>query len=104
MTLDEMEEAFERASEREYTGIFACDGRFGTRRSDLHAFLLLESILPKTPEAGGYVMDFVAAAEHDQIWLDVDVEALAEVITEEQIQELDSCGVMFESEGLSMFV
>lgn len=68
-----------------------------SRRPDLHAFLLLDELLPGT-------RDMVCAAEHDEIFLDVDLKALALVVTDEQIHELVRCGVRFESEGLCMFV
>ncbi|MBS3648884.1 hypothetical protein KEU06_09720 [Pseudaminobacter sp. 19-2017] len=107
MTVDEMIEAFEAASNRPNTGVnFACDGRFGTKRNDLHAFMLLESILPEQVNENGHVMDMVTAAEHDKIWLEVDVRKLAEVITKEQIEELEACGVFAseDEDGLWMFV
>ncbi len=70
-----------------------------SNRADLHAFLLLEKLVP------GY-RDMVCAAEHDQIYLDTDVEKLVEVASESQIIELIRCGVMLDSEteGLTMFV
>ena len=106
MTVDEMIAAFEAAGDRTFTEIFQCDGRFGTKRNDLHAFMLLESILPGAPNSSGYVMDMVAAAEHDEIYLDINLERLAEVVTLEQVEELESCGVHFDEDGdgLSMFV
>lgn len=72
-----------------------------TKRRDLRAFLLLESILPATNGR-----DMVTAAEHDEIWLDIDPEELAKVITEEQIIELIRCGVRYDAgiDSLCMFV
>jgi len=67
-------------------------------RQDLHAFLLLEKILP------GKTGDMISAAEHDQIFLGVDLDELVVVITQEQVNELEACGVwIWESEGLAMF-
>jgi hypothetical protein len=66
-------------------------------RPDLNAFLLLDELLPGQ-------RDLVCAASHDEIWLDVDLKALAKVITDEQILELVRCGVRLDSEGLCMFV
>jgi len=70
-----------------------------SNRPDLHAFLLLESLVPGTT-------DMVSAAEHDQIYLDVDVEELAEKATEDQLRDLSRCGVMHSGEYdcLMMFV
>jgi hypothetical protein len=69
-----------------------------TKRADLHAFLLLDKLVPgKT--------DLISASEHDVYYLDIGLEELAEVINEEQIIELIACGVMLNSEYdcLSMF-
>jgi hypothetical protein len=55
----------------------------------------------------GYgLMDMVAAAEHDEIWLGVDVDALAAAATPEIIRDLKRCGVRYDREtcSLSMFV
>ena len=62
--------------------------RFNKRR-DINAFLLLDSILPGTT-------DMVSCAEHDEIWLCIDVKKLAEVITPEQVMELVRCGVYYD--------
>ena len=82
-----------------------------SKRADLHAFLLLDEIIPPQPTRGrpervDESYDMVAAAEHDEIWLVTDVDELAEKATEEQIVELIRCGVRFsrESSSLAMFV
>jgi hypothetical protein len=68
------------------------------RRPDMCAFLLLDRLVPTDG-------DMVGAAEHDQIWLNVDCEKLAEVATEEDIRMLDACGVFLDedTDSLSMF-
>lgn len=68
-------------------------------RPDIHAFLLLDKLVPGDS-------DMVSAAEHDKIWLNVQVEELAKVATEEQIIELIRCGVRLDSstDSLAMFV
>lgn len=67
------------------------------KRPDLHAFILLDSLVPGK-------IDMISAAEHDEIFLDVDIEKLNDVITDEQIIELIRCGVRCSDEGLCMFV
>ncbi len=67
-----------------------------SNRPDLHAFLLLDQLCPGN-------RDMVCAATHDVIYLDADTDALAEVITKEQVTDLVRCGVRFCSEGLEMF-
>lgn len=68
-------------------------------RPDLHAFMLLDTILPGTS-------DMVCCAEHDEIFLEVDTEALSQVATEDQLRELHRCGVRHEvgENALVMFV
>ena len=69
-------------------------------RPDICAFLLLDKLLPNDGR------DIVSAASHDEIWLDVDCDKLAEVATDDDILMLVRCGVMFDSstDSLSMFV
>lgn len=69
-------------------------------RPDICAFLRLHELVP------GKSRDMVAAAEHDEIYLDVDPEALAAVATQEDIVYLHRCGVRLSSEtdSLAMFV
>ena len=68
------------------------------RRPDLHAFLLLDSLIADDK-------DMVAAAEHDEIYLDVELDELAETeITEDQVRDLVRCGVCVGEYGMCMFV
>ena len=96
MDLEALAELFEKY-EDEYIEFERVDSRQSERR-DLHAFILLDRLQP-----GGWKI--IGAAEHDQIWLDVDCEKLAEVITEAQVLELVRCGVRYDvdNESLSMF-
>jgi hypothetical protein len=68
-------------------------------RPDLHAFLLLDKLISGKG-------DMVSNAEHDEIYLDVDVEKLLEVATEAELIDLHRCGVLVFSEydSLGMFV
>ena len=71
-----------------------------SKRPDLCAFMLIDSLLPDS------CCDIVSAAEHDEIYLDVDIDVLAKLATEEDIQTLVRCGVRYD-EGygcLCMFV
>ena len=70
-----------------------------SQRADLHAFNLLDKLMPAT-------RDIVCCAEHDEIWLDVEPEELSKVATEEQIIELIRCGVRYDigTDSLAMFV
>lgn len=89
MTID-LEQAFDQAAD-EYIKFERIE-KPRHRRPDICAFLLLDELVPGEPR------DMVAAAEHDEIWLDVDCDALAEVATQEHIVELSRCGVRYDPE------
>lgn len=104
MTREELVAEFEAVAERPYEPAEQRWGRVQNKRAsrpDLHAFLLLDALLPG---ASGDKM--VSAAEHDTIYLDVDLDALAAVIASEQVMELDDCGVIYSEDNdcLMMFV
>jgi hypothetical protein len=69
-----------------------------SQRPDLHAFLLLDALVPGD-------RDLIGCAAHDEFFLDVDPDKLAAVITPEQIIELLRCGVSWDagSDSLAMF-
>ena len=94
-----VEELFEK--HRETTGVrdFGKVVPKRSLRADLHAFLLLDGLVPDS-------RDIVSAAEEDVIYLSVTCEGLEGVISEEQIIELVRCGVFLagESGSLMMFV
>lgn len=79
-----------------------------TSREDLDAFLLLDKLVPSKPidHMPGHRHDIVTCAEHDKIWLDVDLELLAQAASEEDILNLCRLGVMLDSDvdSLSMYV
>lgn len=67
-------------------------------RPDLHAFLVLDALVPG-------IRDMVSGAEHDEIYLDVEIEDLAAVVDPEMLLDLHRCGVRYDEEtvGLAMF-
>lgn len=67
-------------------------------RPDLHAFMMIDRLVPGTS-------DIVGAAFHDEFFLDVSVDALDEIATESQMIDLIRCGVRFdrETDSLAMF-
>jgi len=69
-----------------------------SQRADIHAFMLLDKLVPGDRE-------IVSDAQHDQISLETDLDKLAAAATEDQIVELMRCGVFLESEydTLAMF-
>lgn len=71
---------------------------------DLHVFLTLDELAPKSYPSGERC-DIVAAADHDVIYLATDVEAFAAVATEEQCVDLIRAGLIYDEdeEGFKMF-
>jgi hypothetical protein len=67
-------------------------------RPDLHAFLLLDQLQPGS-------RNIVCAARRGELFLGVDLEALARAASDEQLQELVRCGVSYDSsrDCLQMF-
>lgn len=96
----DLETAFEKYSD-EYLkfSLIDVDKRMSVR-PDIHAFLLLDKILPPTEKAGR----MVSFAAYDNISLDVDCDELTKVATEENIRDLTRCGVRYEDDSLQMFV
>ena len=95
MTREQLEELFEKHDDEFLKFELVADKR--SNRSDLHAFLLLDRLVPGES-------DIVTAAEHDEIWLEVSLEELAKVATEEHVIELTRCGVRLSDGYLAMFV
>ena len=104
MTLEKMLELFKKYEDSEFLHFDQIAVK-STNRPDLHAFVLLDRLVPSETHRLGYGSDMVSGAEHDEIFLDTDLEKLAAVITEEQVVELSRCGVrIWEDESLTMYV
>lgn len=88
---------FEKYEEAEYLKDERITDECATKRPDIRAFLLLDKLLPDT-------RDMISLARHDEIFLDVDLEQLALVATEEDILYLVRCGVRLDEDSLCMFV
>ena len=97
MTVEEVEELFDKF-DGEYLE-FERIGNPRSKRPHLHAFLMLEELLPAKEK-----QDIIAGASHDEIYLIFDLESLALVATPEVIRDLCRCGVRYDSNGLFMFV
>jgi hypothetical protein len=102
--MNKIEKWFKEEEDEDLGGIeeFREFGRIAappSQRPDLCAFLLLDKLLPGD-------RDIVACAEHDQIWLNVDIDELAEVASKDDVVYLLRCGVWYDGdvESLSMFV
>lgn len=70
-----------------------------SRRADLHAFILLDELVHDEP-----ARDILGCAEHDEVYLSIDEDDLAAVVTEAQVIELVRCGVRCDQGSLCMFV
>jgi hypothetical protein len=60
-------------------------------RADLHAFIMLDRLQPGS-------QDMITASEHDEFWLSIDCDKLAEVVTPEQVRDLTRCGIRYSEE------
>lgn len=107
MTLDEMIEIYEDYSENSNYNDFQemPESEKLHRREDIHAFLLLDKIFERMDSQENKTTDIIQAAEHEIIYLSIDLDNIAETITKEEIISLAKAGVHFsESDGLYMFV
>lgn len=75
MIREEMEEAFDQYLDEDEGGEFGRIKNPRATRPDLCAFLILDALVPSEIVLSRYGgSDMVAASEHDQIWLDVDLD------------------------------
>jgi hypothetical protein len=86
----DLEEIFEKYND-EFLEFDRVENKL-SERMDLHAFILLDKLVPGTS-------DIVCSSEHDEFWVDTNPEELASVATEQNIIDLIRCGMQFE-EGL----
>lgn len=84
-----LQETFEKYND-EYCSFHAVEKKL-SQRADLHAFMLLDMLVPEKH-------DIISASEHDEFYLDVDLEKLSNVATESDIITLIRCGVRYDSE------
>ena len=93
-----LQEMFELA--KEGIGLnFADIGLKLSNRQDLHGMMLLDKLQPS--QDADY-QSMITCAEHDQIWYDIDLEKLWEVITQDEVNQLNACGIWYESENDSL--
>lgn len=91
-----LKEEFEK-HEDEYLKFERIESPLHTRH-DVAAFLLLDKLVPGS-------RGMIAAAEHDEMFLETDMEELAKVATTDDICTLVRCGVRFgDYDSLCMFV
>ena len=77
-----LQEIWDKHSDEEYLKFDRVQNKL-TQRRDLHAFMMLDKLLPY--EEGE--RDIVSCAEHDEIWFSIDLEKLAAGETVDQILE-----------------
>ncbi len=95
--IEELEEAFSRLERENYLKFELIENKFN-RRADLHAFILLDKLQPGD-------RDIITGAEHDKIYLSIDVQTLFDdhALSEDHVRDLIRCGVSFSEEGFTMF-
>ena len=96
---EELKEKFEKFMDGEFVQFDRVENKLH-RRQDICAFLILSELAPSDK------FDIVIGAEHDVIYLSVNLVELAQNATEDHIRDLVRCGVMFDEDTdcLSMFV
>ncbi len=97
MSLDQLKSTFDKYDDEFIQFQSVANKR--SRRPDMHAFIILDELLP-----GDGKSDLISAAEHDIFWLDIEPEALARVATEEIILDLVRCGVSYNDETESLYL
>lgn len=99
MNILEMKAFFSAHAETDHSKFEKIDDK-RSKKPDVHAFLLLDSMFPDDPRP------LISNTGHDFINFHIDLEKLADKITEEQIIELVRCGVScYKSDDwLSKFV
>lgn len=83
--------AFEAADESDEFLKFGRIANPLSKRPDLHAFLLLDRLVPGDT-------DMICASEHDEFFIEVSIEKLAEVATQDDITDLARCGVRYSDD------
>lgn len=99
MTVEELQEIFEKHMDEEYLQ-FDRETSPMHSRLDICALLLLHE-LDQEKKPG---RDMIVASRHDEIWFGADVRAVAEKATEEQIITLIRCGVGFDADRECFFM
>lgn len=95
MTVEQLEELFQ-THENEFLEWEKVTNKL-SQRTDLHVFIKLDQMCPSN-------LDIVAYAEHNEFFLSVSLEELAQVATEDDIIELIRCGVRLSCDnGLCMY-
>ena len=97
MNTDQLEALFDEKHDEEFLKFDRVSVK-KSGRADLHAFIILDELIP------GRTGDMVCSAEHDEIWLDIDADELADKATEGQVVDLIRCGVRLDDGYLAMFV
>lgn len=64
-----------------------------SNRPDLHALLLLDKIVPSE-----HYSDILSSAEHDIVYINIDIKKLIKNVTIEHIYDLCRCGITYDSE------
>lgn len=103
MELQHFKDSFVRylsnvAVEDEYLRFDRIENKY-SKYPDVHAFILLDRLL-----SNEHNKDMIAGAEHDQIWISVDVEHLAAVSSVLTVIELIRCGVLYDNDTDSLYM
>ncbi len=95
MTREEMEAIFHEDHD-EYIKFDRVEKK-RSNRPDLHAFLLLDELQPRS-------CDMVCSSHHDEFYLDTELnDEFIEKLTRDTVIELIRCGVRYSEDSFCMF-
>lgn len=92
-----LQELFEKYEGKEYGKFSRVENKLSVR-PDLCAFILLDKLVPNPGS------NIVRAAEHDEFYIDIDMDELAKAATNEDILTLIRCRVQYSDELDSLFI
>lgn len=94
MTIEEIKSVFALNDDKEFLKFDRIEVKV-SNRPDLHAFILLDLLVPGTEDI---VSGFGHFDDIDEIYISVDINELAKFVKEEHIIELIRCGVRYNEE------
>ena len=97
MNLDDLQYEFDKVDAEFLKFHKIPNKRRRSERPDLHAFMLLDELVPSTK-------CIIDSSSHDIAHIGVDDEEFAKVATPEIILELTRCGVLYSGEGYGLYM
>lgn len=97
MTLNEMKELFEIHNDSFLKFEEINEKNHKHPRRDICAFLIIDGLQQKSNSS------IISGAQHDKIWIDGDLEKIAELIDNDTVIDLIRCGIFIDEGSFAMF-